>query len=66
MKDFFDTQGERLKGPKHEILYFDYSEKRERMIKRTLNKSVPLPVRMAIFVLFVMLVLLWFSGYFGF
>ena len=40
--------------------------KQEEMIKRILNKSVPKPVRLALFVVFVFLVFLWFSGYFGF
>ena len=37
-----------------------------KVLKRILNKPVPLPVRWAFFVLFVYLILLWFSGYFGF
>lgn len=35
-------------------------------MKRILGIEIPKPVRIAIFVTFIAVTLLWFSGYFGF
>ena len=44
----------------------DCEGKMKEWIKQQLNKVIPEAVIWAVFVIYVLLVLLWFGGYFGF